>query len=65
MVQHECPTATVWAIVIGSYCASRVPETALRLVLAATLIVVAGKLVSDELHPSSSMLTAFTRSAPR
>jgi uncharacterized protein len=52
-------------IVIGSYCAVRVPETALRLVLAATLIVVAGKLASDELHASSSMLTAFTRSAPR
>jgi hypothetical protein len=33
-------------------------------VLAATLIVVAGKLASDELHASSSMLTAFTRSAP-
>jgi uncharacterized membrane protein YfcA len=51
-------------IVIGSYCTVRVPETALRLVLAATLIVVAGKLASDELHASSSMLTAFTRSAP-
>ncbi len=49
-------------IAIGSYAASRVPETALRLVLAATLIVVAGKLASDEMH-SSSIITAFTRSA--
>jgi len=31
-------------IVIGSYCAHRVPETALRLVLATTLVVVAGNL---------------------
>ena len=31
-------------IAIGSYCAVRVPETALRLMLAAILIVVAGKL---------------------
>jgi uncharacterized protein len=52
-------------IVIGSYCAVRVPETALRLVLAATLVVVAGKLASDEWHSSSSVLTAFTQSAPR
>jgi Sulfite exporter TauE/SafE len=37
-------------IVIGSYCAHRVPETALRLVLAATLILVASKLASHELH---------------
>jgi len=50
--------------VIGSYGAVRVPETALRLVLAATLIVVAGKLASEELH-SSSFITASTRSAAR
>ena len=36
-------------IVIGSYCAVRVPETVLRLTLAATLILVAGKLASTEL----------------
>ena len=35
-------------IVIGSYLATRVPETALRLLLAVTLIVVAGKLASNE-----------------
>jgi uncharacterized protein len=50
-------------IVIGSYCANRVPETALRLVLATTLIVVAGNLASHELHSSSSIITAFVRSA--
>src|SRR5262249_51833533 len=37
-------------IVIGSYCAVRVPETVLRLVLASVLILVAGKLVVHELH---------------
>jgi len=46
-------------IVIGSYCAHRVPETALRLVLAATLILVAGNLVSRELHSSFSTIAAF------
>ena len=35
-------------IVLGSYLASRVPEMALRLLLAATLIVVAGKLAANE-----------------
>src|SRR6202040_30651 len=35
-------------IVIGSYCAVRVPETVLRLLLAATLFMVAGKLASDQ-----------------
>jgi uncharacterized membrane protein YfcA len=49
-------------ILIGSYCAHRVPETALRLVLATTLIVVAGNLASHELHSSSSNITAFARS---
>ena len=50
-------------IVIGSYCANRVPEAALRLVLATTLIVIAGNLASHELHLSSSMITAFARGA--
>ncbi len=50
-------------ILIGSYFAHRVPETALRLVLATTLIVVAGNLASHELHPSSSTTTALARSA--
>jgi uncharacterized protein len=50
-------------IVIGSYCARRVPETALRLVLAVTLILVAGNLASHELHSSSSIIAAFAPSA--
>jgi uncharacterized membrane protein YfcA len=50
-------------IVIGSYCAHRVPEAALRLVLAATLILVAGNLASHELHSSSSIIAAFAPSA--
>jgi uncharacterized membrane protein YfcA len=52
-------------IVIGSYWASRVPETALRLLLAATLIMVAGKLASDQWPWSSSILAAVTQSVPR
>jgi len=52
-------------IVIGSYWASRVPETALRLLLAVTLITVAGKLATDEWRWSFSSLAAVTQSAPR
>ena len=51
-------------IVIGSYSAVRVPETALRLVLATTLIVVATKLAVDEWTAPSSVLTAYTKRAP-
>jgi uncharacterized membrane protein YfcA len=51
-------------IVIGSYCATRVPEKALRLALAATLIVVAGKLAVDEWNAPTSAMTAFTKRAP-
>src|SRR5258706_1506655 len=47
-------------ILIGSYCAHRVPETALRLVLATTLILVAGNLANPELHSSFSIIAAFT-----
>ena len=50
-------------ILLGSYCANRVPETALRLVLATTLIVIAGNLLSHELHLSSSMIAALARGA--
>jgi uncharacterized membrane protein YfcA len=42
---------SVPGILIGSYAAVRIPETALRLVLAGTLIVVATKLSLD-IHPS-------------
>jgi uncharacterized membrane protein YfcA len=51
-------------IFIGSYSAVRVPETALRMVLAATLVVVATKIAIDEFSAPSSVATAFTRRAP-
>lgn len=41
-------------IIIGSYFAVRVPETVLRLLLASVLILVAGKLAINELHPSTA-----------
>ena len=44
-------TGSLPGIVIGSYFATRVPETALRLLLAATLILVATKLGTDEWQP--------------
>jgi len=40
-------------ILIGSFAAVRIPEKALRLVLAATLVLVATKLLLD-MHPQSS-----------
>jgi uncharacterized membrane protein YfcA len=49
-------------IVIGSYFATRVPETALRLLLAATLIVVAGKLASSEWNFSTSIVGTVAQS---
>lgn len=52
-------------IVLGSCIAVRVPETALRLLLAATLFVVAGKLAYDHMESSSTLVTAFTRRALR
>jgi uncharacterized membrane protein YfcA len=52
-------------IVIGSYFATRVPETALRLVLAVTLIVVAGKLASSEWSTAISIVSAVAQSSPR
>jgi len=48
-------------VFLGSLVAARMPETALRLILAATLLVVAGKLAADHLHTASSIVTAFTR----
>jgi uncharacterized membrane protein YfcA len=51
-------------IFIGSYSAVRVPERALRIVLAATLVVVATKLAADEWSAPSSVLTAYTKRAP-
>jgi uncharacterized protein len=45
-------------IVIGSYSALRVPETVLRVTLAAVLILVAGKIGMQELHLPPSTITA-------
>ncbi len=49
-------------IVIGSYCAVRVPETVLRLLLATVLILVAGKLGINELHITTESVAAAARS---
>jgi len=52
-------------IVIGSYFATRVPEMALRLLLAVTLILVAGKLVSSEWPWTGSIVGAVAQSTHR
>jgi uncharacterized protein len=54
---------SVPGILLGSYAAVRIPERALRLVLAATLIAVATKL-SFGLFPSSGNLVAVETTAP-
>jgi hypothetical protein len=45
-------------IIIGSWSAVRVPETVLRVALAAVLLVVAGKIGSEELHAPALFTTA-------
>jgi hypothetical protein len=50
-------------IILGSYLATRVPEVALRLILAATLILVAGKLSSEEWHKAQPLIAASTQDA--
>jgi len=50
-------------IFVGSYFAVRVPERALRLVLATTLFVVASRIAYDHATTASSIFTAFTRRA--
>lgn len=50
-------------IFIGSYFAVRVPERALRLVLAVTLFVVAGRMAAEHAGSAASLLTAFSRRA--
>jgi hypothetical protein len=50
-------------IVIGSYCAVRVPETVLRLLLASVLILVAGKLGFSELHLTTAGVPALAGGA--
>jgi uncharacterized membrane protein YfcA len=49
-------------IIIGSYCAVRVPETVLRLLLATVLILVASKLGFNELRLSTESIAAAARS---
>jgi uncharacterized membrane protein YfcA len=48
-------------IVIGSYFATRVPETALRLLLAVTLVAVAGRLASSEWNAAASIVGALAQ----
>jgi uncharacterized membrane protein YfcA len=50
-------------IFIGSYFAIRIPERALRLILATTLFVVASRIAYDHATTASSIFTAFTRRA--
>jgi len=47
-------------ILVGSYAAVRIPERALRLVLAATLVVVATKLSLDMHHPPHGTAASVT-----
>jgi hypothetical protein len=54
---------SVPGIVLGSHTAVRVPEKALRLVLAATLVVVAAKLSLDMHSTSAPVVTATTSRA--
>jgi uncharacterized protein len=54
---------SVPGVFIGSYFAIQVPEKVLRLALAATLIMVAGKLAVNELNAPSSPMTAFSKPA--
>ena len=50
-------------IFIGSTFAIKIPERALRLVLAATLLVVASRIAYDQATTAHSIFTAFTRRA--
>jgi uncharacterized membrane protein YfcA len=50
-------------IVIGSYFATRVPETALRLILAVTLILVATKIGSSEWSTAVSVVGAVAQTS--
>ncbi len=51
-------------IAIGSYCAVRVPETALRLMLAGILILVAGKLGAEQWRAIAPDVAVATDHAP-
>src|SRR5579871_2807130 len=52
-------------IVIGSYCAVRVPQAVVRYALVAILLVVAGKIGSEELKSSMAPMLASTHSTDR
>ncbi len=52
-------------IMVGSYSAVRVPEKVLRLALAVILIVISGKIASEEFHFSPSTAAAFALSVVR
>jgi uncharacterized membrane protein YfcA len=52
-------------IVIGSYLAVRVPEAALRLILATVLVIVAGKLGAEQVHSASSHTATVSQGASR
>ena len=52
-------------IVIGSYCAVRVPQTVVRYALVAILLVVAGKIGTEELKLSMTPMLASTHSTER
>jgi hypothetical protein len=51
-------TGSLPGIIIGSYFATRVPETALRLLLATTLVLVAAKLGTDEWQKSTALVAS-------
>jgi hypothetical protein len=48
-------------IFVGSYFAIRIPERALRLVLATTLFVVASRIAYEHATAATSIFTAFSR----
>jgi len=50
-------------IFVGSYFALRIPERALRLVLATVLLVVATRIAYDHAHNAKAIFTAFSRRA--
>jgi hypothetical protein len=52
-------------IIIGSWSAVRVPETVLRVALAAVLTVVAGKIGSEELHLQTLVATTAASTVGR
>ena len=56
-------TGSLPGIFVGSYFAVRIPERALRLVLAMALFLVAGHIAYEQATSAHSIFTAFTRRA--